>query len=249
MNTSAYLLWIRTKRRIDTYPDDAPDILGQRLRRPDSFTTLDVDEPFLGDDQLLYCIDFMDGIRRLDALVAPVMSDEMILDWSLTKIGAAFCKSHEDDADVDELGEMWIPANYEHVFTEFGAALLDWSLTDLTSDSLVLWLDLDRARDEEADPDIHRVVRALPGPVHTMWQGRSSIALGFTSAPQKDGQARHEAKCLKLIKSLNLGSFSDWLLFQVGNESMGGAIEGVNQMHKFVWRKRNAIEERSARGG
>jgi hypothetical protein len=233
----SFLLWIRTKRRLDTYADDAIDDLTHRLNHPDRFTNIEVDEPFGGDDQLLYHIEFLDGIRKLDALLEPAMRDDMVSDWSLTKIGATFCKLHDDDIEVDADGEKWFPSQYLHPFEGYGAALLDWSLTDMTSNSAVLWLDLDRERLDPRDAEIDRVARALPGEVHRMWQGRSSIALGFTSRPERDDAAGHEAKTLLLIKSLELGSFSDWLLFQVGNESVGGVIEGINQMHKFIWRK------------
>lgn len=239
-NNANILLWVRTKRKVETYGYDDFERLERRLGQPDQFTSIQVSEPFVGDDCLIYRMDYPDGLRSLKALITPAMTEEMVSDWSLTKIGCAFSGPIDwDDVATDAYGDEYLMGSYEEIFQEADAAMMSWSGIDENTDSMVLWLDLERERQEPRDPDFDRVERALPGQVLRLWHGRSSMAFGFTLMPvnmRQDGA--FQAQVLKIVKALALPVSSSWLLFQVGNESLGGVAENMNPMDKFIWRKR-----------
>lgn len=237
MRNDHVLLWVRTKRKTDTYSAQELENFENQLRHPDQFTRFEISERFEGDDHLLYHFEYPDSFRGLKAILAGAMIESLVSDWSLTKIGMALAGPIDFDLDADELEGGSLPPQIHAAFEQDGVYLPSWAEMDQASDSVILWVDLDRERHEHRDSDLDRIERALPGSVSRFWHGRSSIAYGFTFEAGQDG-GRFIFRALDMLKAIDLSVASSWLLFQVGNESLAGVAENLNPVQQFIWRRR-----------
>lgn len=228
------LLWIRTKRRLDTYSDAELEGLVERVRNPSPMEYLDFREPFDGDDVLLFGIDWLGTIQNLKAVVMPAMQADMIEDWSLTEVGRTLAALPiVEDADGEYVD--WLDGRYEFQSEDHGLGALRWPrLQDERATATGLWIDLNRER-QDRDRLIDALQKALPGHVERMWHARSSILLAYHSV-HAFRQAAPMGLSPAVRKMLAGDEVAFWLTFQIGNWSVGGRVESLNGLANFIWR-------------
>jgi len=247
------LLWVRTRLRISSYGDEV-ERFEEDLRHA---IGREFDEPFLGGDHLLYAIDDFANIHQIRAMILPLMGGGIVDDWSLTEVGMGFGREVDveqfddgtfswDDRFVhadDVVNDLRIEALAEWSEKNGVAPLLRWQLSHDAAGATCLWVDL--ANDLESESYLVQSIGRLAPTARRIWHGRSSLAFVFSSSHSLDAPSPYGLSAgLKAI--LDDERVDDWLIFAVGNRSVGGAGgENMNQMADFIWSRRRHAKSRS----
>ncbi len=245
-----FLLWARTNRRLNTYDPGEIDVFADRLR---DGAGAGIQVPFEGGDHLLWSVHFLGGIHNLKRLISPFMVDDLVENWCLTEVGAGIGPEverktiresltrvhttwddrfiHPSDLQRDGDGE-----NFERIDLPDveGLSHLDWRLDYDAGGKTGLWVDFKQGLEENRHL-ITRLERALPGQVTKMWHGRSSLLFGFISSHDLREPAAYGINDA-VGEILDDEEVAYWLGFQIGNASVGGVIENMNQLSDFIWR-------------
>lgn len=238
------LLWVRTTRHVDTLGPEI-DALRHTLLAY-SHQPYDWLEPFLSGDHVLFGIRTDAQIHGLRAFLVPEMKQDFIVDWSLTEVGRGLgpCEAYigEKADGAEYFDDRFIDPQDEEFDDEVKAAdelnfsVLNWALPYDVRGATALWLAFDRDR-SDFEHFLRQVERALPRPYQRMWQGRSAVLYTY--------QSEHSFRAAapwgvgpELDKLLADDRIAYFLAFQVGNWSIGGAIEIMNPMADWIWKRR-----------